>query len=163
MDAQRRAEVYFTWKGDQVYDFTRFELLGIKLDATGTPVLATNNGYPERHDRLHLEATTKALELEEKKAKEEAAAAAQRGPPPEKKFRIIMRSKDQPDHKLQVKESTEIKKMINNYRTQFKLSKTADINLLFEGDVLSPDDQVKDTDLADVESDSPLLVDVSIK
>jgi SUMO-like protein len=60
-------------------------------------------------------------------------------------------------------QSTEVSKIINNFRNQLRLAPDKDISILFEGDALDPNDVVKDTELAECDFSDPILLDVSVK
>ncbi len=63
------------------------------------------------------------------------------------KFRIILKSKDHAEFKLQVVSSTAISKMINTFRKHYKIPETMNISLYLDGDKLDPAGVVGDSDL----------------
>jgi hypothetical protein len=110
IDKAMAAEVYFTWRGNRLYDVTSISSLGIKLDVEGLPVLVGADRYPHRLDKLSLVATTEDVEREEKRRVEEEGARrkaeAEAALEPKKKelgIKVILRSKQYQEVKLIVK------------------------------------------------------------
>jgi hypothetical protein len=104
------AKVYFTWRGNRLFDVTSISSLGIKLDVEGLPILKGPNGYSHRLDKVSLVATTEDVEREGKKRAEEEEARRKaeeeaKLEPPKKEpgIKVILRSKYYQDVKLIVK------------------------------------------------------------
>jgi len=164
--------VIFLWQGRNVYDVSTFEALGIELDESGSPYIVEND-CNRSLPNVVLVATTKRVEQDLKEEKERLANEEQQrleeediakeDLPKEISYKIILRSKDQDDHKLIVKKDTTIQRIITNFRTQKAIPLDKQISIIFEGDVLNPNDIVEDTDLVEWDSDDPMLLDVSIK
>lgn len=55
-------------------------------------------------------------------------------------------------------QSTYIDRMITAFRREYKLSDDAEVHFLFDGERLSPDEEIKDTEIEDMDS-----VDVHVK
>jgi hypothetical protein len=60
-------------------------------------------------------------------------------------------------------QTTDIQKIINNFRNQLRLPQEKNVSILFEGDMLDPNDVIKDTELAECDFTDPILLDVSVK
>jgi hypothetical protein len=188
LDKAQASEVIFTWQEKRVFNVSTFMSLGITLDIEGLPILVSKDGYSEPMDKLVLVATTLSIQQEDKKrAEEEVASRAKleveaelEAKPKERGIRIILRSKAYEEHKLIVKpvrfirqnalgetanrlQSTDIQKIITNYRNQFRIPQDKHLSILFDGEALNPQDFVKDTELADCDPTDPILLDVSIR
>jgi hypothetical protein len=113
-------DVFFTWRGQRMYDSTTIKRLGIEVDAHGNVSLeGDTNIYDEDNiPKVHVEAWTPKL-FEEHKKQEAAASAAKRKaaeptpepavrePTPEpahkvKKFRLVMKARGKEEYKLYV-------------------------------------------------------------
>jgi hypothetical protein len=66
------------------------------------------------------------------------------------KFRIILKSKDRLEFKIQVKPTTQISKMISVFRDNYKIAGNVIISLYLDGDKLDPNSMVGDADLEEL-------------
>jgi hypothetical protein len=112
-------DVFFTWRGDRVYDSTTVKRLGIEVDQFGQ---ITVEGDLDLYDdvnlpKVYVEAWTNQVFQQHKKEEADAIAAKrkaaellllpERTPTPEptpkvKKWRLILKAKGKPDFKLSV-------------------------------------------------------------
>lgn len=157
--------IFLTWRGNKVFDVTTCKALGLTTDASGR-LRIDGEGFDEE-GRIHLEAWTEenfdefkkrkaaerkrlvldpmeegeedALKPESLNAKEEA-----------QKFRIILKSKDRLEFKIQVKPTTQISKMIGVFRREYNIAGNVNISLYLDGDKLDPNSIVGDADLEEL-------------
>lgn len=115
--------IFFTWKGQRVYDSTTIKRLGIKVDANGNASMDGDTDIYDDDDekplpKVVVQAWTEELFRQHKK--EEAAEAAEkkraaealpvvkeRTPTPEpapkiKKYRLVLKAKGKEDFKIQI-------------------------------------------------------------
>lgn len=113
-------DVFFTWRGQRMYDSTTIKRLGIQVDAHGNISLEGDTNIYDEVDipKVHVEAWTPALYQEHKRQEAVASAAKRKAAEPEpepeprdptpepapkvKKFRLIMKAKGKEELKLQV-------------------------------------------------------------
>jgi hypothetical protein len=184
-------DVFFTFRGRKVFDVATPKSLGIKLDYDGSPVLKGEDGYSEPGDKIDFIATTLAImeqqrkdALDELEARLRAEKEREQSVLPEnqeKQYRVIMRSKGHPDHKILVREvfsdhlwlssinyllesqSTEVQRIAGVFRRQYQIEADKRITIIYDGEELSPDMQVKDTEIIELDPGEPALLEVYIK
>ncbi len=154
--------VFLTWRGNKVFDVTTCKALGLSADASGR-LRIDGEGFDEE-GRIHLVAWTEEIFEEFKKRKaaerkrlvldpmgeeEEEESNVTTIHPEEQvqKFKIILKSKDRMEFKIQVLSSTAISKMISAFRNQYKIQENVNISLYLDGDKLDPNSIVADADL----------------
>ncbi|KAF2134015.1 hypothetical protein P153DRAFT_363034 [Dothidotthia symphoricarpi CBS 119687] len=163
--------VFFTWKGQRMYDSTTIRRLGIKVDAIGNAFIdGDSNIYGDEKPlpKVAVEAWTEELFKQHKKdeaadaaAKKKAAEAPpvveERSPTPEPapkviKYRLTLKARGRADFKIQVNPDTDFGHLANAYKQGLKLDKSQAITLTFDGERLSPLVTVADTDIEDMDS-----------
>lgn len=167
--------VFFTWKGTRLYDSTRIQRLGVKIDARGNVSLEGDHSLYDDNDtpKIHVEAWTDAAlaqhkreQIAEAEAKRKAAepspAVEEREPSPEpvpeaKKYRLFLKAKGLEDWKIQVRPETTFEQLADAFRTARNIAKTQPLTLMFDGDRLPPMDTVQDTELEDMDAIDVLL------
>ncbi|CAD6585348.1 MAG: hypothetical protein ASARMPREDX12_001971 [Alectoria sarmentosa] len=152
--------VFLTWRGKRVFDVTTCRSLGITVDPIGR--LSTKEGsWEEEEGQVHMEAmTAKILEAhkkakrnaatsqEDSAAQEEAVAAQDHGA----EVRIVLKTKGLDDFKLQVRPSTLVSKIVNAFRCRYQIGGEKDVFLSFDGERLSPDSRIDETELSDMDA-----------
>jgi hypothetical protein len=155
------------------------------LDGTGTSTVKAMFGN-NRAGGVHFVATT--VEILEQRKREEEKMASQRvvgdealqlqqdmneadqledlEPPKEdRKYRVILRSKDLPDMKLLLKQATRISTTVERYRKGNQLGAEVSISLRFDDEELLPEQTIAETAIAEesLEHDDVVVIDVHIK
>jgi hypothetical protein len=106
------AETIFTWNDIRIFDVQSCKGLGIQVDEDGIPYILTEDDIPATLENVALVATTRKI-MDEEKLKEkrrtdiisqEPDYTATPEPSLEKEYRVILRSKSYPEHKLRLKE-----------------------------------------------------------
>jgi hypothetical protein len=159
------ARVFLTHRGIRLYNLTTCRSLGLEADSTGR-VTRTDDRTLEGVDSVHIEAMTqelfdkmkvaKALQAQEaqEETEEDTAPGADESvpdaPPGEKYVRIVVRAKGYGDFKVLVKPETIIAKITKAAKKTFKLPDDQAVYLEFDGDRLSPSDQVQATEIEDM-------------
>jgi len=154
--------IFLTWRGNKVFDVTSCKALGLTTDASGR-LRIDGEGFDE-DGRIHLEAWTEEFfdEFKKRRAAERKRLVLdpmeeeeQEEQKPEDinageqvaKFRIILKSKDRLEFKIQVRPTTQISKMIGVFRDNYKIPGNVNISLYLDGDKLDPNSMVGDADL----------------
>ncbi|KAM0802858.1 ubiquitin-2 like Rad60 SUMO-like-domain-containing protein [Usnea florida] len=152
--------VFLTWRGKRVFDVTTCRSLGISVDAIGR-VSTKGDSLEEEGAQIHMEAMTARILEAYKKAKrietagqEDVAAQedAVRTQDDEPQFRIILKAKGLADFKLQVRPSTLVSKVVNAFRYEYQISGEKNVFLSFDGERLSPDIKIEETELSDMDT-----------
>ncbi|KAH6675549.1 ubiquitin-2 like Rad60 SUMO-like-domain-containing protein [Halenospora varia] len=150
--------IFLTWKGKRLFDYTTCSALGLKVNASGR---LDGDGVDES-GRVHLEAWTEELYDQHQKmlaAKEHKATMAgeyddeeAEEQPKEVKLRLIFKSKDYGEFKLQAKPTTIVQKMIEAFRKARQVPQDKYISFHVDGDKLEEDTQLADTELEDMDA-----------
>ena len=157
--------IFLTWRGNKVFDVTTCKALGLTADGLGR--LRINGEGFDEEGRIHLEAWTEEIfdEFKKQKAAERKRLVLdpmeeeeEEEPKPEEisskeevqKFRIILKSKDGTEFKIQVSPTTPISKMIAAFRHKNKIEGNINISLYLDGDKLDPNSLVGDADLEEL-------------
>jgi hypothetical protein len=158
------ARVFLTHRGIRLYNLTTCRSLGLEADSSGR-VTRTDDRTLEGVDSVHIEAMTqelfdkmkvaKALQAQgiQEETEEEMTAADEGGPEApsgEKYVHIVVRAKGHEDFKVLVKPETIIAKIAKAAKKTFKLPVEQAVYLEFDGDRLSPNDQVQMTEIEDM-------------
>ncbi|OAG00557.1 uncharacterized protein CC84DRAFT_1129363 [Paraphaeosphaeria sporulosa] len=163
--AQTRA-IFMTWKGRRIFDYTKIQRLGIRLENGYVSVEGDPNIYDDENlPRIHVAAWTEEVYKARKEADAlEAAAAAQAAkvvnepepeaePEPEvKQIKLVLKAKGREDFKLKVNPHTEVSHMASAYKMAMKIPKEQPVTLMFDGDRLKPMDTVADIDVDDMDA-----------
>ncbi|KAF9730470.1 hypothetical protein PMIN02_002020 [Paraphaeosphaeria minitans] len=163
--AQTRA-IFMTWKDRRIFDYTKIQRLGIRLENGYVSVEGDPNIYDDENlPRIHVTAWTEEIYKAKKEADAlEAAAAAQAAkvvdepepepePEPEaKQIKLVLKAKGREDFKLKVNPHTEIGHMASAYKMAMKIPKEQAVTLMFDGDRLKPMDTVADIDVDDMDA-----------
>ncbi|KAL2046054.1 hypothetical protein N7G274_001501 [Stereocaulon virgatum] len=158
--------IFLVWRGKKCFNVTSCKSLGIIVDSNGN-IRTNRDSLEDLNGQIHLEAMTEEIFEAYRKAKrhevtseEEKQAEEPVGIEEEKvpEIRIILKAKGFADFKLKVKSSTLISKMINAFRSTNHIGDEKEVYLMFDGDKLSPESQVGDTELSDMDT-----LDVIIK
>ncbi|MCJ1311126.1 hypothetical protein MMC25_004796 [Agyrium rufum] len=169
--------VVLVWRGIRLFDSTSCKSLGIRVDQYGNLVRnGVKDVFGEDKGQIHLEAMTLEMLAERIKSKSEKAKASLstyasydrnaevdevdevdelvKKLPAEKQTKIILKAKDLPELKIVVKESTLVSKIITAFRSDNKdrILPDSDVQLYFDGERLSPDSKVCETDLSDMDN-----------
>lgn len=151
--------LFLTYKGIRVFDFTTIAGLGFKVDSLGH--LISGRDGVDSDGKIHLEAwTPDAFDVYKKR--ESAKKQQELGldddvveepkEPPAKKIKLILKSKDLPEYKLQVKPTTTIERIIEAFRVTNDLPEEKVITLHFDGEKLEDSDEVGGTELDDMDT-----------
>ncbi|KAH7364248.1 ubiquitin-2 like Rad60 SUMO-like-domain-containing protein [Rhexocercosporidium sp. MPI-PUGE-AT-0058] len=152
MTPEMKDTVFLTWKGNQLFDWSDCSAC---VDGGGK--LSMNN---TDDGKVHLEAWTqdtfdawkKGHEAKQRGERENSEDEPVVEPAPVQRTRLIMKSREYPDYKLQVKAVTTIQKMIDAFRSAKDVPDEKEITLHFDGDKLDPEERVEDTELGDMDS-----------
>jgi hypothetical protein len=100
-------DVMIKLNGRKVYDVQTCKSLGIGLDADGLPTLKDTHGIPQSLEMVHMHATTRQIEDEERekrlKAADEPEAPSSPVQPKEPEYKLVMRSRDYDEFKISVR------------------------------------------------------------
>ncbi|KAH8676775.1 ubiquitin-2 like Rad60 SUMO-like-domain-containing protein [Tricladium varicosporioides] len=150
--------IFLTWKGKRLFDYTTCSALGLRVTAFGR---LDGDGVDES-GRVHLEAWTEELyDLHQKilAAQENKAAMASEyedeeveEQPKEVKLRLILKSKDYGEFKLQAKPTTIVQKMVEAFRKAKQVPEDRSISFYVDGDKLDENTQLADTELEDMDA-----------
>lgn len=155
--------IFLSWRGNKVFDVTSCKAMGLTTDASGR-LRIDGEGFDEE-GRIHLEAWTEEIFDEFKKQKaaerkrlilnpmeeeDEQKSDEIKGEEEVQRFRIILKSKDRLEFRLQVKPTTQISKMIGAFRDQYKIAGNVNISFYLDGDKLDPNSVVADIDLEEL-------------
>lgn len=160
MSAATKSMIFLTWRGHRVFDVSTGRSLGLKVRSDGTLKM---NGEGFEDGRVHLEAWTEEtfkqhkelLEAERKKQSQDPLAEEEFPPPTqvvvqEPQLKIILKAREYPDFKVNVKSTTLISKMIDAFRRGRNVPPEKHISLRFDGDELDPDSPAGDADMDDL-------------
>ncbi|KAL8821569.1 MAG: hypothetical protein Q9223_000413 [Gallowayella weberi] len=162
--------VFLTLRGKRLFDVTTCKSLGIGVDAEGNIVTKGRKDILGDEERqIHMEATTEEILEERERAKRQEAQKEDEGetevretqPLVEKKeaqVRIILKAKGFEDFKLIVKPTTRISRIVNAFKSDKKIDDSREVFLSFDGDRLTPETQVADTELNDMD-----YIDIYVK
>lgn len=162
--------MFFTWRGNKIYDFTTLSSLGIKpVDSRGS-LLPISKGLVEGYvgwDKVHIEAWTQEL-YEQYQARMDRESRRKRGelddddasgagsdgepePAPKPRLRLVLRSKNNGEQPLRVPPDCTVRLMVKAFRAQKKdkLPPDACIELHFDGEVLDETSTVEDAGIED--------------
>jgi hypothetical protein len=162
--------VFFTWKGQRVYDSTTVKRLGILVHDNGSiSVENDSNLYDDVNlPKVYVEAWTDAL-YQQRKREDAAEAEAKRKaaePPPDidersptpeptpkaTKVRLIMKARGKEDFKLSVNPDTTIGHIAHAYKSSRNVEVSQPITLMFDGQRLAPMDTISDAEIEDMDS-----------
>ncbi|KAL8807517.1 MAG: hypothetical protein Q9182_000682 [Xanthomendoza sp. 2 TL-2023] len=162
--------VFLTLRGKRLFDVTTCKSLGIGVDAEGNIVTKGRKDILGDEERqVHMEATTDEMLVERERAKRQEAQKQDEGetearghqPRVEEKeaqVRIILKAKGFEDFRLMVKPTTRISRIVNAFKSDKKIDDSREVFLSFDGDRLTPETQVADTELNDMD-----YIDVYVK
>jgi hypothetical protein len=166
--------MFFTWRGNKIYDLTTLESLGIKppssRDGVSSPWEGSREGF-KGSDKIHIEVWTQELfdqhqaELDrERKRKrgelDEEMVESEPEPEPAKdeRIRVVLRSKDHGEQRLKVPPNCEVSHLVKAFRKQKNIPEEMRIEVQFDGEVLQEDSTIDEFDIGDMET-----VDVYIR
>lgn len=165
---EQTKSVFLTWNGKRLFDSTRVERCGIRINAEGyVTVDGSTDIYTEDDPpKVALEAWTDQTLREFKKAKAEEEEAqrkedekkystqepvAEPEPTQQKKLRLILKARGKDDFKIGVKPDTTFELLTAAYRQKLGIADTQPITLMFDGERLRPMDTVEDADIDDMD------------
>ncbi|OTB05977.1 hypothetical protein M426DRAFT_319355 [Hypoxylon sp. CI-4A] len=163
--------MFFTWKGNKVYQHTALQTLGIKPDSDGGLYPSWKSGQEgyDGRDKVLFEAWTQELyeeyleekekqrlrdlgELVDEKPEQKRESEQPEASQEEKKIRIHFKAKDRTATKATVRSSTTAAQMIKVYRRLADIPEGKTIELHWDGEVLEPDTTVEEADIDDMDS-----------
>ena len=175
-------KVFLTWRGKRLFDVTSCRSLGIGAGPNGR-ILAKEDNVIDDEGRIHMEAMTLEIFEVYKKAKRNDRPSKGEDTNQDKliveekqeaQVKIICRAKGFTDFKLIVKpvwilhaihfglangsQSTMVSKICNAFRAQNQIEAGKEVYLMFDGEKLSPESKVEETELNDMDK-----LDVFIK
>jgi len=171
--------LYFTWRGDRVYETTKLETLGIRprgQDGRLYDAVSSGRNAPEGYmgrDKVYFEAWTPE-EYEENQAKrerarkrremgewwdedetneEDSAPAAEVAPPQEEeRVKVIFKARDMPPRNLTLRKYSTVAQMGKAFRKLTGLGEDKQIEIRWDGEVLDPETTVEEADIQDMDS-----------
>ncbi|KAL8713476.1 MAG: hypothetical protein Q9220_002338 [cf. Caloplaca sp. 1 TL-2023] len=163
--------VFLQWRGKRLFDVTSCRSLGVGVDPNGKIVLRGQKDIlGEEEGQLHMEAITEELLKEDQRmGQQESHEGGQRETemeaeqPPgiaklEAQVRIVLKAPGHGDLKLIVKPTTRMSRIVGAFRSDKKIEESREVFLSFDGDRLSAESQVQDTELSDMD-----YIDVYVK
>ncbi|KAI0385911.1 hypothetical protein F5Y04DRAFT_159916 [Hypomontagnella monticulosa] len=163
--------MFFTWKGNKVYQHTTLQTLGIKPERDGKLYPSWKDqqeGYDGR-EKVLFQAWTQELydeyleekekqrlrdlgELIDDEPEEKQEPDQVQNSQEEQKIRLHFKAKDLPATKATVRSSTTVTQLIKVYRRLAEVPEDKIIELRFDGEVLDPDTTVQEADIEDMDS-----------
>ncbi|KAI0136401.1 hypothetical protein BJ170DRAFT_677277 [Xylariales sp. AK1849] len=140
--------MFFTWKGNKIYNFTTLASMGIRPDSKGNllPTWETSKEGYMGYDKVYVEAWTQDLYEEhqrERKRKrsglvDEPEEESEPEPEPVKEVRIqvILKSKDYGEQGLKVPPNCPVRNIVRAFRSMKKIPKDKHIEIQFDGEML---------------------------
>lgn len=187
----QEAECIFVWNNKRIYDVQSCQDIGILVEDDGAPYVLTADGLHESLENIALAATTRAIWEEEKLESQKRARAAEielegRSPEPTKEpeYKVILKSKNHNDVKLKMKrvgserhnqticnlvlanalQETTMQKLVDIFRSRNEVPVESQISVVYDGEELEPDLQVKDAEfMEDYEEGEVLNLEIHIK
>ncbi|KAI1872651.1 hypothetical protein JX265_005531 [Neoarthrinium moseri] len=160
--------MFFTWKGNRIYDFTTLNSLGIKpVDDEGN--LFSRSEYRKEGfagwDKVHIEAWTPelyeqhqaAVELESKRRRGEIDDELEEEPEPapkpeEKKIKVTLRSRNYGDQGLRVPVNCSVSFLIKAFRrVKTELPADKQIEIQFDGEQLEESSTIDEAGVEDMD------------
>ncbi|KAI0395797.1 hypothetical protein F5Y17DRAFT_422313 [Xylariaceae sp. FL0594] len=173
--------LYFTWRGDRVYDTTKLETLGIYprgRDGRLHDGVSGGRKAPEGFvgkDKVYFEACTpeefaenqakrerlrKRREMgewwdeEEEREQHESVETAEAEAPrkQEERVRVIFKAKDMQPRNITMRKFHTVTHMIRGFRKLTQLAEDKHIEIRWDGEVLDPDTTLEEADIQDMDS-----------
>ncbi|KAK6865196.1 ubiquitin-2 like Rad60 SUMO-like-domain-containing protein [Apiospora arundinis] len=161
-------EMFFTWRGNKLYEFTTLASLDIKRNGDGQ--LYSNReskreGF-EGWDKVHIEAWTPELfddyqRNKDRERRRQLGDLVDDEPEPEPEpepvekvasIKIILKSKDNGSQNLTVPMNVEVAKLSLAFRKVKKIPDERDIVLNFDGEALDEDSTIDEIGIEDMDS-----------
>ncbi|KAK8055243.1 hypothetical protein PG993_000470 [Apiospora rasikravindrae] len=160
-------EMFFTWRGNKLYDFTTLASLDIKRRGDGhlySSRETKRDGF-DGWDKVHIEVWTREL-FEEYQKEKETERMRQLGdipddeedtepvPEPAAKvaaIKVILKSKDHGTQNLTVPMDVEVAKLSLAFRTMKKIPEEQEIVLHFDGEVLDEESTIDEAGIEDMD------------
>ncbi|KAK8137825.1 protein ESC2 [Apiospora sp. TS-2023a] len=156
--------MFFTWRGNKVYDFTTLASLDIKRNNDNQLYSihgATRDGF-DGWEKVHMEAWTSELfeEHQREKDKERLRRLGEleedepgQAPTSEKvaSIKVILKSKDNGTQNLTVPKNVEVAKLSLAFRTVKKIPAEREIVLHFDGEALDEESTIDDVGIEDMD------------
>ncbi|EED20350.1 conserved hypothetical protein [Talaromyces stipitatus ATCC 10500] len=155
-DQKMTDSVYLTWNKRRLFDVTTCK----SLDISAMPSSGLDfEDEPHGVLRIHVEAVTDALQ----RARTETALPTPQivedeADEKQNTFHIVLKSPGHGDLRVKVLPRTPVLQIITHFRSKRNISSDSRISLSFDGDILDPNSQLKDYDIADMD-----LVDVILR
>ncbi|KAL9638831.1 MAG: hypothetical protein Q9164_001311 [Protoblastenia rupestris] len=154
--------LFLTWRGKRLFDVTSCKSLGISVDADGR-VHHKGDVLGDEEGRVHMEVMTPELLENYKKTKRDAKTREEGESPnfqqtapsrkgSETQVKVILKAKGFDDFKLIVKP------ILNAFRTTNGIQAEKDVFLQFDGESLSPQSKIEETEISDMDH-----IDVYVK
>ncbi|KAL8661030.1 MAG: hypothetical protein Q9202_005961 [Teloschistes flavicans] len=163
--------VLLTWRGNRLFDVATCKSLGIGVSSEGNIVLKGQKDiFGEEERQIHMKAMTEENFEEQQRLKRlgqmhenHCEITAQEEEPhqvekKERQLRIILKAKGYADFKLIVKPTTRVSRIVSAFKLDKQLEHNREVFLSFDGERLAPENQVKATELDDMD-----YIDVYIK
>ena len=170
-------QVFMTWKGRKIYQYSTASSLGVEVDPEGRMIAHTRDGYI--NGGLHFEVWTddlyarfladkeheRALELglgiTEEQPEVEALETEAEEAEPRASYRIALKAKDKEALKMTVFSDTTVGMLIDAFCEQRGVDNGNHVAIHYEGDLLDEDSLV--TDIDDLDEDDVTMLDVHIR
>ncbi|KAF2876113.1 ubiquitin-2 like Rad60 SUMO-like-domain-containing protein [Massariosphaeria phaeospora] len=161
--------IFLTWKGNKLYDTTTIARLGVQVDRNGNIRVAGDTQIYDNEENLAKIAlaawTDEVFQAYKKRAAEEAAAKTKAAeaeeepepPPPEpepvvKTTKIILKAPGRENFRLIVNPWTTFEYITAAYKKQGAIPDDQPITLTFDGERLKPMDEVRATEIEDMDA-----------
>lgn len=162
MSEEEKSSVFLTWKGRRLFDVTTCRSLG--LDKLRGLLGSTDLLQDNEHHRIQVQAVTEELFAESTKRHSHTpedpvstvydAGTDQSGP----FIRVTLKCPGLEEHKVKVKPSTSISRLIASFRRTRSVSSERQVHLVFDGDRLDPASSLAAYDIADLD-----LIEVQLR
>jgi hypothetical protein len=167
-DRKLTASIILTWKGKRVFDSTTCKSL-LASSATNMDRILWSSRVEETEAAdspydMHLEATTVDLLAADCEPWNKSSQSLSRDSPEpnvspvDNLIAIVLKNPAQGEVKIKVRPGTKISSIVNIFRQKRGISKSAVVELSFDGDILGLDTQIKDHEIADMD-----LIDVLVR
>lgn len=167
--------VFLTWRGKRLFDVMSCKSLGLGVNSSGV-IRGHGNLLGDEGGRLHMEAMTLEILKARKKAQEDCQTSEEQArdtasvspAKAEAQIKIILVGRDHDDFRLRVKsvmsatptphghhadmvQATTICKIISAFRISNDIQPEKEVFLLFDGERLSPQCKVGETEISDMD------------
>lgn len=159
MSEEEKSSVLLTWKGRRLFDVTTCRSLG--LDKLRGLLGSTDLLQDEERHQIQIEAVTEESFAAGTKCTSEESVSTEYDTSLDQSgsfIRVTLRCPGLEEHKVKVKPSTSISRLIASFRDTRSVSPEREVHLIFDGDRLDPASSLAAYDIADLD-----LIEVQLR